>query len=121
MKNYMQKGSSLNYLNETGASILSGDPVVVGNQIGVAGVDIPDGEAGSVEMEGVFTLPKTGGSEIVQGSTPVFDVSAGAFVPEGTATASGDVTGTVTCWETAASAETVVVVKLNTGKGSIAA
>lgn len=121
MKNHVQKGDIVHFKNETGAAILSGDPVVVGNQIGVAAVDIADGETGEVMMEEVFDLPKTAGSAITQGSTPVFDVSAGEFVPEGTSTATGDVTGAVTCWEAAASAATTVSVKLNTGKGSIAA
>ncbi|RCK32492.1 hypothetical protein TH9_12225 [Thalassospira xiamenensis] len=123
MKNYAQKGNSLDYLNSTGALIPSGSPVVVGNQIGVAATDIAVGETGTVYMEEVFGLPKTAGAStaMIQGSTPVFDISAGAFVPEGTATATGDVTGAVTCWEAAADADDMVYVKLNTGKGSIAA
>lgn len=122
MKSNVQKGDVIDFLNETGSLITSGSPVVVGNQIGVAATDIADGMTGSVAMEEVFDLPKTSGAGAIGiGTTPVFDVSAMAFVPEGTATATGDVTGAVTCWAEAADGDETVSVKLNTGKGSIAA
>jgi predicted RecA/RadA family phage recombinase len=66
-KNYIQDGKVLLYTNLTGAAIASGAPVDVGARVGVAAVDIPDQESGSVYMEGVFSLPKVAGA-IAQGA-----------------------------------------------------
>lgn len=120
MKNYVQKGDSLEYTNSTGSDIASGDVVVIGSQIGVAATDIADTEKGTVQMGGVFTLPKTTGSAIAQGDPAIFDVSAGEFVPSSATPATGDVSGAVTCWVAAASGDTSVAVKINTGVGSVA-
>jgi predicted RecA/RadA family phage recombinase len=122
MNNKIHEGSTLSYANAGGA-IASGAPVVVGNQIGVAITDIAASTGtGELAMDGVFELPKTAGAStaINQGTSPIYDVSAGAFVKEGTATAAGDVSGAVTAWETAADGATTVKVKLNTGKGTVA-
>lgn len=121
MKNLIQDGKRITWTNGTGSAVSAGDPVVIDGQIGVASVDIADGASGAVAMEGVFELPKTAGNAINQGTAPVFDVSAGEFVPEGTATATGDISGAVVAWETAASGDTVVQVKLNVGIGAVAA
>ncbi len=119
---HIQDGKTLTYTNGTGSAIAAGAPVVVGNQIGVAAVDIANGETGELFMTGVHKLPKTGGAgAITQGSAPIFDVSSGEFVPAGTATATGDVSGAVTAWASVADAATVVWVKLNTGIGTVAA
>ncbi|OSQ39012.1 DUF2190 family protein [Thalassospira mesophila] len=119
MKNYIQAGSSLLFVNATGATIASGSPVVVGSQIGVAAVDIADGESGTVQMCDVFSLPKSAGSAIVQGDAVIFDVAASAFVPSSEAPAEGDIVGACTAWEAAESAATSVVVKINTGVGTV--
>ncbi|WP_339774234.1 DUF2190 family protein [uncultured Thalassospira sp.] len=119
MKNYIQAGGSLLFVNATGSTIASGSPVVVGSQIGVAAVDIVDGESGTVTMTGVFSLPKTAGAAIVQGDAVAFDASASAFVPSSAVAAEGDVTGACTAWEAAESAATSVVVKINTGVGTV--
>ncbi len=120
MKNMIQRGATLEYTNGTGSAIAAGDPVVVGNQICVAAVDIADGETGICDAEGVFELPMTTGTAIAQGSAPVYDLSAAAFVPEGTTAATGDIEGAVTCWEAAASSATTVKLKINTGIGTVA-
>jgi predicted RecA/RadA family phage recombinase len=117
---HIQDGKTLTFTNSTGADIAAGAPVVVGRQIGVAAVNIPNGESGELYMTGVHKLPKTAGAAIVQGTAPIFDVSTGAFVPQGTATATGDVSGAVTAWAPAASAATVAWIKLNTGIGTVA-
>ncbi len=119
MKNYVQKGDSLEYTNDTGGDIASGDVVVIGSQIGVAATDIADTESGTVQMSGVFTLPKTAGAAIPQGDPAIWDVSAGAFIPSTGTPATGDVSDAVTCWIAAGSADTTVTVKINTGVGSV--
>lgn len=120
MKNYIQPGDTLDYVNATGAAISGGDPVVVGNQIGVALGDIADTEAGVLQMTGVVELPKTTGQAIAQGSAPVLDASAGEVVPEGATPAEGDVSGALTAWQAADSAATTVLVKLNAAIGTVA-
>ncbi len=54
---YLQRGEALDYKNSTDALIKAGDIVTVGARIGVAGADIPAGETGAVEVEGVFIVP----------------------------------------------------------------
>jgi len=120
MKNMIQKGARMDFTNGTGSDIAAGDPVPVGNQIGVACGDIPNGQSGVLAMEDVFELPKTPGNAINQGTAPTFDASAGTFVYQGVATAAGDITGACTCWETADSAATTVKVKINTAIGAVA-
>ncbi|PKR54408.1 DUF2190 family protein [Thalassospira marina] len=119
MKNYIQAGASLLWLNNTGAIVSSGAPVVVGNQIGVAAVDIANGESGTVHMENVFNLPKSAGSAIVQGDAVIYDVSASAFVPSSAVAAEGDIVGACTAWEAGEAAATAIAVKINTGVGDV--
>lgn len=119
MNNKIHEGSTLTYLN-AGSAIVSGAVVVVGNQIGVACTDIAASTGtGELAMQGVFELPKTAGAAIPQGTSPQYDVSAAAFVPQTATPAAGDVSNAVTAWETASSGATTVKVKLNTGKGSV--
>lgn len=119
MRNFRQEGRTLHYVNATGADIAAGAAVVVGNMIGVAMGDIANGAAGPLSMEGVYALPKSAGAAIGQGSAAIYDVSAKAFVPAGTATAAGDLSGAVVAWEAATAAATSVVVKLG-GVGTVA-
>jgi predicted RecA/RadA family phage recombinase len=124
MNNFIQDGRTLPWTNDTGADIASGDPVVIGNLIGVAAVDIADGASGSVAIEGVFSLPKVSGSSghaISQGSKVLFDVSVGKF-DVGTATAAaGDISGCCVAVAAAATTATTVDIKLNVGIGTIEA
>lgn len=119
MKNYVQGGSSLEWTNGTGSAVVSGDVVVVGNQIGVAAVDIADTESGTVNMEGVFTLPKVSAAVIAQGEDVIYDVSAAAFDDNAAVAAAGDVSGACTAWAAGADGETTLLVKINTGVGSV--
>lgn len=120
MKNMIQKGKRMPWTNGTGADVASGDPVVVGDKIYAACGDIANGADGELAAEGVFEFPKTAGNAINQGTRPIYDVSAGAFVHSGAAPAAGDVSGAVTCWETAEAAAVLVRVKLGTGIGTVA-
>lgn len=119
MRNFIQEGRTLTYTN-AGAAIPAGAVVPVGGIIGVAIADIPSGASGELATEGVFEVPKANGSAINAGTAPIWDVSAGKFVPAGTATAAGDVSGAVVAWATAASAATTVKVKLGAAVGTVA-
>lgn len=116
---YKRPGETID-LTASGSDITVNSVVVVGNQLAVAAVDIADGETGEGHACGVHLLPKTSGAgAIAKGSAPVWDASAEEFVPEGTALAAGDVSGAVTAWAAAADGDTTVLVKLNTGIGTV--
>ncbi|KGE78269.1 DUF2190 family protein [Halomonas salina] len=110
--NYHQDGQTIHYQNDTGSDIASGAPVVVGGLLCVAIVDIANGASGTLIAEGVASIPKATGSAINQGAAVDFDVSAGNangnLTPD-----TGDLTGCGVAWETAASGDTTVLVKLN--------
>lgn len=55
--NYKQPGKVVPYPNG-GSPIASGDVVIMGVLAGVALADIGTGETGSVQIEGVFEVPK---------------------------------------------------------------
>lgn len=119
--NYVQDGDVIEYAN-SGAAISSGDVVVVGNQIGVALVDIAATTGtGSVAMAGVFDLPKVNAAVISQGENVMWDSSAGSF-DDGSATpASGDVSNCCVAWESlGATTSANIRVKLNVGVGAVA-
>lgn len=57
-KNYVEDGHTMDWTNDTGGDVVSGDAVVLGSVTGVAHGDIADGEEGVLHMTGVFSLPK---------------------------------------------------------------
>lgn len=57
--NFVQPGNVMDYQNSSTADIESGDVVEFESSIGIALVDIPMGESGSVQVTGVFRLPKS--------------------------------------------------------------
>lgn len=66
--NYIQCGDIVDWTNNTGVAVLSGKPVVIGNQqMGIALTDIANLATGSVAKEGVFSLPKNTSTAINQG------------------------------------------------------
>lgn len=75
MKNRIQNGKSIDYVNGTGALISGGALIVFGVLFGVAVADIPDTETGAVELQGVFELPKAAGV-ITQGAKVYWDATA---------------------------------------------
>lgn len=58
MKNARQKGETLSFTNNGEDDIASGDVVPLPNRIAVAVTDISVGKSGSIDLEGVFELPK---------------------------------------------------------------
>ncbi|WP_417283653.1 capsid cement protein [Comamonas sp.] len=100
--NYIQPGKVLDYVNTTATAVASGQVVLVGVILGVALVNIAPGQTGSVQIEGVFAVPKLAGAAIAQGAVPVFKVAEQAFA--GGAAVAGDVSGA--CAVAFAAAET---------------
>jgi len=76
-KNYIKPGDVVDWANGTGAAVLSGDPVVIGNQqMGIALVGIATTGTGSVAKEGIFLLPKNTSDAVVQGQKLWWDAAA---------------------------------------------
>jgi len=118
--NYVQEGGVIQYTNG-GTAISSGDVVVMGEIIGVAMVDIANGETGSVAIEGVFNLPKVDAAVIAQGESVIYDVGASEFDDNAATPATGDVSKCCVAMEGkgATTGETIAV-KLNVGVGTVA-
>lgn len=70
---YLQRGESLDYKNSTGAMIEAGSIISLVTRIGVAGTDIAPGEIGSINVCGVFRVPKTKAADIPMGTAVYFD------------------------------------------------
>jgi len=110
---YKQPGRIIDWLNGTGGDIAAGGVVIVGILVGVALVDIADGETGSVAIEGVFELAKTAGTAWTEGLALDWDASASAFEVAGTITpATGDLQLGAVAAGVAGSAATVGLVRL---------
>jgi predicted RecA/RadA family phage recombinase len=118
--NHVQPGKVLDYTNNTGSAISSGDVVKVGQILGVALVDIAVGESGSVQIEGVFTVPKVTAAVIAQGESLTWDVSAGKFDDNAATPATGDVTGAAAvAFEAAGNTATELDVKFTGVPGTV--
>lgn len=119
-KNYVQEGDVLTFSN-SGSAIASGDVVVVGNLLGVAIVDIAATTGtGTVQIEGVFDLPKVDAAVIVQGEMVIWDVSAGEFDDDAATPATGDVSNSAIAMETLGTTTGAnIKVKLNVAPGTV--
>lgn len=73
MKNKVQQGKTITVTGPVGG-VVAGELFMVGDQPCVAIDDIPAGELGEAETEGVFNVPKnTGEGTIGQGVSVYFD------------------------------------------------
>lgn len=72
-RTFRQPGQVLEFTNGTGVDIASGEVVIMGDTVGVALVDIPDGETGNVSIHGVHELAKTGAQAWTQGEIVNWD------------------------------------------------
>lgn len=77
MKNFLKDGKVIEWLNETGATVASGDVVIIGTLPGVAVHDIEDDVSGSVRVEGCFSLPKKAALAIAAGDRVFWDANPG--------------------------------------------
>lgn len=89
--NYIQPGAVIDHV--AASTIAAGDVVAIGQMLGVALADIANGATGSVQIKGVFDVPKVSGAVIAAGESLVYDVSAVAFDDNAATPASGDISG----------------------------
>lgn len=105
MKNYISEGKKVEFT--AGANVLSGEPVVIGDLVGVSATDVLNGAEGVAEVEGVFLLTKKGADVIAKGVKLYWD----AALKEVTITAAANkVVGYA--YEAAGAAVLTVTVKL---------
>lgn len=71
--NFYQDGDRLDYVNGSGAKIEAGEVVPMISRIGVALVDITDGEKGAVKTEGVFEIAAATGVAFAVGDNLYWD------------------------------------------------
>ena len=117
--NYVQEGEVIDHTN-AGAAIASGDVVVMGQQMGVALVDIGTGETGSVKLSGVFNIAKVDAAVVAQGESVVWDSSVLKFDDNLAVPASGDVSLCCVAIESkGATTDETIAVKLNVGVGTV--
>lgn len=114
MNNRIREGETLNYINETDATIVSGTAVHVGCLIGVAATDIEPGAEGALRLDGVYELPKTAGEAWTLGQALSFDPATGAFG------ASGGVSGNACAFAAAEAADETGLVLINLGPAASA-
>ena len=117
--NYVQAGNVIDWTNGTGSDVSSGDPVVIGQQIGVALIDIANGATGAVARCGSFTVPKVSGAVIAAGEMVMWDASEGAFDDNQATPATGDVANAVVADEAAGNGVTTIQVNLANRIGTV--
>lgn len=91
--NYIQPGEVIDWTNGTGSAVSAGDVVAIGQILGVALTDIASTATGSVQIRGVFEVPKVSAAVIAAGESLVWDVSAGTFDDNLATPATGDISG----------------------------
>lgn len=118
--NFVQPGEVIDWSNSTGSAVAAGAVVKINKILGVALVDIANGATGSVQITGVFTVPKVSAAVITQGESLTWDVSAAAFDDQAATPASGDVTGPpAVAWEAAGNGVTAMKVKFTGVPGTV--
>ena len=116
-KKYIQPGKVIDHV--AGSAISSGDAVVIGILLGVALADIPAGDTGAVQIEGVFEMPKLSTAVIAAGDPLTWDISAGEFIVAAAAT--GDLAASAVAIADAGNGTTTVLAKLLPGNASVTA
>lgn len=107
MRNYKNLGDSIQYTAT--ADVSAGDLLIIGSLAGVAAVDIADGDTGTVSITGVYDLTKGDtATAYTQGEALYWDATTSKIT--NTATSN---TKIGTCVVPAATAATIVTVKLN--------
>ena len=119
MDNYVDNGSTVNYSNSTGSAIAAGAVVALKHCLGIALVDIANGESGAVQVKGKVTAPKVSAAVFAQGEKLVYDVSAGAFDDSAATPATGDITGAAVAAVAGANNETTCTVILTPGNATL--
>ena len=84
--NFKEEGNVLNWTNGTGSAVAVGRPVVIGTRVGIliagpapGASTVPNGGTGVVQINGVFSVDKTGGDAPAQGANMYLIVATGVF------------------------------------------
>lgn len=91
--NYQQPGSTIDFINSTSDTIKAGQVVSLTTRIGVAGTEIAASAVGSLQVKGVFSMPKATGAIAIgaavyyNASTDKITTTASSAVPAGWAIA----------------------------------
>ncbi len=109
---YVQRGESIDYTPS--ADVAAGDIVKLGKLIGIAKLDIKNGELGALALVGVYEIPKIGLAEFAPGATVAYDFENGFAT---TAEASPEATPIGYAVAAAARADANVLVRLEQGLG----
>lgn len=78
-KNFRHSGKTIDWTNDTGSDVASGEFVVVGQVLAVAQTDIASTEGGVVAIEGVFEAACPASDDISIGDKLAWDASVGKF------------------------------------------
>lgn len=105
-KRFIQPGNVLDHTPS--AAVASGDVVVIGVRVGVALTDIAANDTGSLQVTGVFNLPKKSADTVAQGAAVYWDATNKQI----TTTASGNTLAGYAA-QAAGAATTAVDVKIN--------
>lgn len=119
MKNRISDGAVIDWTNATGSAVVSGQVVRVGQQLGVATVDIAAGAVGVVALEGDFSVPKVTVDVIAVGETMLWDASAAKFAIRTATPASGDVLNAVIAREAGTNGMTSIVASFANRVGTV--
>lgn len=83
MAEYIQRGESIDYTNNSDTKIKANDVVVMTGHIGVAGCDIEIGQTGSLHLVGVYKMP-TDTESFEIGQAAYYDAAAKKITPTAT-------------------------------------
>lgn len=76
-QNFKYCGDHLDWVNDTGSTVESGEPVVAGGIVGIALGTIADDASGVLKTEGVFELTKKASLAIAAGEPVFWDSTPG--------------------------------------------
>ncbi|OFZ54972.1 MAG: hypothetical protein A2428_03100 [Bdellovibrionales bacterium RIFOXYC1_FULL_54_43] len=107
MKNYVQPGDVIEFT--AGADYLSGDPVVIGEMVGICTGDVANTTVGRAILSGVFQVVKAAGATWSKGQKLFWDKTNKNFTP--TASSDADLLAGY-AFESALLAATVGYIKL---------
>lgn len=105
-----------------GGAVAVGSVAVIGTQIGIAlNAAAASGDLVTYAMTGVHKLLAVNGAAFTAGKRASYDLSATAWDDEAMTPATGDVTLACTAWETktASGSTDTILVKINTGNGTV--
>jgi len=85
---YVQRGETIDFINNTSADITAGEVITLTNRIGVAATAIPVGTKGAINVMGVYDLPALTTEALTMGQ-PVYFKDGKVQATEADATPAG--------------------------------